>query len=128
MANNTVKIIDKKYIEVRFVGDQSYDAVKETGKQAQAAAEEFMARDEWVRVFTDLSEQGKINTGSMRASKEVYNYGTYDRMVFVGFNSFMNTFLNGVIKASRRESSVRLENDHQKALDWLLKDPKEIKI
>jgi len=127
MSQNTVKIIDN-YIEVCFIGDQTYDGVKETGKQAQAAAEEFMAKDEWVRVLADLTEQGKINTGSMRASKEVYNYGTYDRMVFVGFNPFMNKFLNSVVKASRRESSVRLENDRKKALQWLLETPKEFRI
>jgi len=127
MSQNTVKIVGN-YIEVCFIGDQTYEGVKDVGQKAQAAAETFMAKDEWVRVLADLSKQGKINAGSMRASKEIYNYGTYDRMVFVGFNAFMSKFLNGVIKASRRESSVRLENDREKAIEWLLENPKEIKI
>lgn len=127
MSQNTVKTIDN-FIEVRFVGDQDYDGVKETGKQALAMAQEFISRDEWVRVLVDLSDQGKTSAGSRRASKEVYNFGTYDRLAIIGFNSFMKRFLNGVITASRRQSSVRLEVSREKALEWLLKDPKELKI
>lgn len=73
MSQNTVKTIDN-FIEVRFVGDQDYDGVKETGKQALAMAQEFISRDEWVRVLVDLSDQGKTSAGSRRASKEVYNF------------------------------------------------------
>jgi hypothetical protein len=127
MAKNTVKIIDN-YIEIRFVGDQSYDSVKEVADKTMAACQELIDRDEWVRVFVDLSEQGKTTSESRKASKEAYNYGAYDKIVITGANSIMTTFVNTVIKASGRQSSAKVENDKEKALAWLKEDPKEFKI
>ncbi len=127
MSQNTVKVIDN-YIDVCFIGDQSYDAVKDVGRQAQAAAQEFINQDEWVRVLIDLSREGKITAGSRRATREVYSYGTYDRLAIFGFNKLLETFINGLIKASRRESHVRLFDNREDALEWLLKDQSDLKI
>lgn len=127
MAKNTVKIVNN-YIEVRFVGDQSYDKVKEFIEEGRILVQQLIDKDEWVRIFVDLSELGKTNSGSMRASKEGFNYLAYDRMVIFGASRFMTTFVKGVILASGRQSSARVEGDKEKALEWLLQDPKQLKI
>ena len=99
MAKNTVKIIDN-YIEVRFIGDQSQEAVEEVGAQVQTAAQQFVDKDEWVRVMVDLTDMGKTTSGSRRASREAYNYGTYDKLVVFGAGKFMKSFVNAVIRTS----------------------------
>lgn len=127
MAQNSVKIIDN-YIEVKFVGDQSYDSVKNTIDEVKLASQEFINKDEWVRVLVDLTDQGKTTAGSRKASKEAYNYGAYDKIVLIGASSVMQAFLNAVIKASGRQSSAKLENNRDKALAWLQEDPKGLAI
>lgn len=127
MAQNTVKIIDN-YIEVRFVGDQSAEAVKKVADDVIAASQEFINKDDWVRILVDLTEQGKTNAGSRKASKEAYNYGTYDKLVVFGAGAFMKNFVNAVIAASGRQSKAKVVDTRQQAIEWLSKNPKELQI
>lgn len=127
MADNTV-ITKGKYIEIRFIGDQSEEKVRSVAEQAMTAAQEFINNDEWVRVLVDLSDQGNTTNESRRASKEAYNYGAYDKIAIIGFNKFLKNFINTVIATSGRQSSVKLFDTKEKALEWLLKDPSELKI
>jgi hypothetical protein len=127
MSQDTVKIIDD-FIEVRFVGDQTGAAVKEVSDQVIAASQQFIDRDEWVRVLVDLTEQGKTNTGSRKASKEAYNYGTYDKLVVIGAGKLMKHFVNTVIATSGRQSKARVMDNRDEALEWLHQNPEQLKI
>lgn len=127
MAQNSVKIIDN-YIEVRFVGDQSEAAVKEVSDKVIAFAQSFVDSDEWVRVLVDLTDMGKTNSGSRKASKEAYNYGTYDKLVVFGAGRFMKNFVNAVIRTSGRQSKAKVVDNREQALEWLQQNPDKLLI
>lgn len=118
-ARNVFRIGEDDIIYAEYVGDQTFETVKEAQRQTEILIKNLRAQNKRVLLLGDVSKMGKQDMAVRKATYEVFTQMDYDKIAFWGPNYFISGLVNLIIKGTGKTSKIRVFRGQEEAVGWL---------
>jgi hypothetical protein len=123
-AANTVGLSPEGFVEVKIVGDQSYQSIDQVNKECQQYIQRLQYEHKPVLGLIDFTKEAGYNTGSNKAAMEALAADAYDRVALFGDNKILVEVAELIVKAMGKSTNTKVFHERDEALAWLfMKDP-----
>ena len=117
--SNKVYLGADGYIHWDFMGDQDYEAIKQSEVEMSKIAKELHKANKLAYVLGDFAKIGKQDSGARRAGMEFMNSPIFDKCGGFGAPLYIKYVGNLVIKATNKTNKLKIFNTRDEAERWL---------
>jgi hypothetical protein len=123
-STNQVALNPEGYIEMKLIGEQTYQTIEEVGKASRQYIDKLNYEHRPVLVLIDLTQHKSINSGTNKASMELLDAIPYKRTAMFGSNAIITEVSRGIITALGKGENTKVFKTREEAVAWLvMKDP-----
>jgi len=115
---NSIGTNDPNFVELRLVGDQTYDSVIDTFNHGEDAIKQKYQSP--VKLLVDLTQTGHPDSGARLAGVETLKKLKYKKMALFTSNIYLKHTANFVIIASGKKHLTKVFDTRQSAINWLI--------
>ena len=117
---NKVELLDKGFIYVEKVGDQTAESMANLFSQIKNLASQLRAANKPVLILSNAYREGKTDIKGREMAAEIGKTLDYDKSATYGASLFLKNERKLMIKATQLSSKVANFATRQEAEEWLI--------
>lgn len=119
--SNSVWLNDDGIIEIRVLGNQTYDTVTKMGEDAEELLASLKILGKPGLILDDITELGNTDIAARKKVASLANTLPFERVAMLGDGSVvMRVGTNLLLRAVGKGRQIRYFEDRAKAVEWLL--------
>ncbi len=123
---NQVSLAPEGFVEVRLLGDQSFQTIEAVGKSCRPFIDKLNYEHRPILGLIDLTEDSSINPGTNKAALELLESIPYKRAALFGASRIIAEITRALIAALGKGGYTKVFDTREEAVAWLvMKDPME---